>query len=124
MGIKTVVNLRSFHGDGEEIAGTHLGYAQIDMKAWHPEKEDVILFLQIIHDPNRTPVLVHCQHGADRTGVICAIYRIVKQGWTKDQAIQEMTAGGFGFHTFWRNLPSWISGLNVAEIEKSAGIKH
>ena len=46
LGIETVVNLRSFPSDGAEIAGTGLGYEQIFMKAWHPEEEEVVRFLE------------------------------------------------------------------------------
>ena len=43
------------------------------------------------------PVLVHCKHGADRTGCIVALYRIVFQSWSKEAAIDEMHNGGYGF---------------------------
>ena len=91
------------------------------MKAWHPEREDAVLFLRIVTDPNRTPVLVHCQYGADRTGTMCAIYRIVVQKWPKEEAIREMTEGGFGFHEVWSNLPTWIDELDVEALRKEAG---
>ncbi len=113
MGVRTVVNLRSFHSDRDELEGSTLGYEQIFMKAWHPERSEVVRFLRIVTDPRRTPVLVHCWHGADRTGTMCAVYRIVVQGWSKEEAIREMTEGGFGFHGIWVNLPKWIEDLNV-----------
>ena len=122
-GIKTIVNLRSFHSDRDEIGNTGLGYEHIYMKAWHPERKEVVRFLQIVTDPNRTPVLVHCQHGADRTGTMCALYRVAIQGWTKEEAIQEMTKGDFGFHEIWINLPKWIRDLDIESIKKDAGIK-
>ncbi len=34
MGIKTIVNLRSFNSDRDEIGETGLGYEHIYMKAW------------------------------------------------------------------------------------------
>jgi protein tyrosine phosphatase (PTP) superfamily phosphohydrolase (DUF442 family) len=122
MGIKTLVNLRSFHSDRDEIGEIDIGYEHIYMKAWHPERKEVIRFLQIVTDPGRTPVLVHCQHGADRTGTMCALYRIVVQGWTKEEAIQEMKEGGFGFHGVWINLSNWINELDMASIKEDAGI--
>lgn len=122
-GIVTVVNLRSFHSDRDEIGETALGYEHIYMKAWHPERKEAVRFLQIVTNPKRTPVLVHCQHGADRTGTMCALYRIAVQGWTKEEAIREMTEGGFGFHGVWKNLPSWIRELDVESIKKDAGVK-
>lgn len=36
------------------------------------------------------PVLVHCSAGADRTGFVAAAYRITKQGWNAEDAINEM----------------------------------
>lgn len=123
-GIVTVVNLRSFHSDRDEIGNTGLAYEHIYMKAWHPERKEVVRFLQIVTDPKRTPVLVHCQQGADRTGTMVALYRIAVQGWSKEQAIREMTKGGFGFNEIWINLPDWIRDLDVDAIRREAGIEN
>ncbi len=123
LGIRTVINLRSFHSDRDELGQTGLGYEHITMKAWHPERKEVVRFLRIVSKAENRPVLVHCQHGADRTGTMCALYRIAAQGWTKEEAIQEMTKGGYGFHTIWKNLPKWILKLDVASIKKDAGMK-
>ena len=116
LGVKTVLNLRSFHSDRDELKGTNLAYQHIYMKAWHPERKEVVKFLRTVLDPKQTPVLVHCQHGADRTGTMCAIYRVVAQKWTKEEALREMTKGGFGFHEVWQNLPKWIEDIDVEEL--------
>ncbi len=125
LGIKTIINLRSFHTDKDEIedSGTDFNYERIYMKAWHPEKEDVIKFLKIVADPEKAPVLVHCQHGADRTGTMCAIYRIVIEGWAKEEALKEMTDGEYGFHEIWQNLEPFISKLDHEALKKEAEIK-
>jgi protein tyrosine phosphatase (PTP) superfamily phosphohydrolase (DUF442 family) len=123
MGIETIVNLRSFHSDRDKIKETGLAYEHIYMKAWHPEEEDAVRFLQIVTNPKRAPVLVHCQHGADRTGAMCTIYRVAVQGWSKEEALREMTEGGFGFHGIWQDLIQWIGGLDMEEIKKRAGIR-
>jgi protein tyrosine phosphatase (PTP) superfamily phosphohydrolase (DUF442 family) len=120
LGIKTIVNLRSFHSDREEIGDTGLSYEHIYMKTWHAEDKEVVRFLKIVTDPNRTPILVHCQRGADRTGTMCAIYRIAVQGWSKEEAIAEMTEGGFGFYTGWKNLIYYIRELDIDEIKRQA----
>ena len=122
LGLKTIINLRSFHSDRDEIGETGLAYEHIFMKAWHPEEDDVVRFLKIATDPKRAPVLVHCQHGADRTGALIAVYRIAVQGWSKAEAIREMTEGGFGFHPTWSNLPKWIQKLNIDRIKRQAGM--
>jgi protein tyrosine phosphatase (PTP) superfamily phosphohydrolase (DUF442 family) len=122
-GIQTVVNLRSFSSDRDEIGTTGLGYEHIYMKAWHPERKEAIRFLQIVTNRKRTPVFVHCHHGSDRTGAMCALYRIAVQGWSKDDAIREMTRGGYGFHKVWSNLPEWINDLDIPGLKKDAGIE-
>lgn len=124
LGIKTVVNLRSFHSDREEIGDTGLSYEHIYMKTWHPEEKEAVRFLKILTDPNRTPAFVHCQHGADRTGTMCAIYRIAVQGWSKDEAIEEMTKGGFGFYSGWKNLINCIGELDIEEIKSRASLEN
>ena len=123
LGIKTVVNLRSLHLDRDEIKDAGLAYEHINMTTWNTEDKDVIRFLQIAIDSNRTPVFVHCQHGADRTGTMCAIYRITIQGWSKNEAVEEMTKDGFGFHSIWQNLPDYINKVNIVEIKQSASLK-
>ncbi len=123
MGIETVVDLRSFHSDRDEIGDTGLAYEQIYVKAWHPEEEDAVRFLQIVTNPKHSPVIVHCQHGADRTGTMCVLYRVAVQGWSKEEALKEMTDGGFGFHGIWENLIQWINGLDIDRIKRKAGIR-
>lgn len=123
LGIETVVNLCSFHSDRDEIGQTGLGYEHITMKAWHPERKEIVRFLKIVTDSKGTPVLVHCQHGAGRTGTVCAVYRVAIQGWPKQEAIKEMTEGGYGFHGIWKNLIHWIDGLDIEKIKREAGIE-
>ena len=122
LGIRTVINLRTFHSDDKLLRGARLGYRSIHMQAWHPDREEAVRFLRIVADTSKSPVLVHCQHGADRTGTMCAVYRVAVQGWTKEEAIREMTQGGFNYHTIWKNLPKWLARLDVARVRREAGI--
>ncbi len=123
LGVKTVINLRSMHSDRNEIKDAALVYEHINMTTWNTEDNDIVRFLQIVTNSNCTPVFVHCQHGADRTGTMCAIYRIAAEGWSKDEAIEEMTKGGFGFHSIWQNLTDYVRKLDVQEIKYLAGLK-
>ena len=118
MGIRTVVSLRAFHSDKDAVEKAGMNYESISFKTWHPEDEDIVRFLQIIGNTNNAPVFVHCQHGADRTGTMCAIHRIFVCGWSKDQAVKEMTDGGFGFHPIWDNLVTYIRDLDVDAIRR------
>jgi len=118
LGIKTVVNLRSLHSDREEMENVDLAYEHIRMTTLDPDMDDIVRFLNIVTDSNSTPVFVHCRHGADRTGTICAIYRVIIQGWSREDAVEEMTQGGFGFHTIWDNLADYIRELEIDEIKQ------
>jgi len=124
LGIKTIINLRSFHSDRDEIKDAKFNYEHIYMKPWHPEEKEIVRFLKIVTDANLVPVFVHCQHGSDRTGTMCAIYRIAVQNWPKDKAIEEMTKGDFGFHDIWANLIEYIRGLDIEKIKKQAGLNN
>jgi protein tyrosine/serine phosphatase len=122
LGIKTIVNLRLSHSDAELIKETGLELEQINMKSWRIRDEDAVKFLKIVTDTQKTPVLVHCQHGADRTGSMVAVYRIAVQGWSKEDAMKELKEGGYNFHSIWANIPYWIKDLDVDKIRKEAGI--
>jgi protein tyrosine phosphatase (PTP) superfamily phosphohydrolase (DUF442 family) len=108
LGIRTVVNLRAEHSDLRLIQGLGLNYETIPMNAAFPKPEDFRRFLAIARDPARQPVFVHCQHGSDRTGTAVALYRVAVQGWDREEAIREMTRGGYGFHGIYFHLRSFI----------------
>ncbi len=115
--IKTVVSLRAFNRDPSLVAvSSPLRLEEISFKTWHPEDEDVVKFLRLATTPALQPVLVHCRHGSDRTGIMVALYRIVVEGWSKAEATDEMINGGFGFHPMWKNLPRYIEALDVDAI--------
>jgi len=122
MGIKTVINLRAGHSDRDEIEGTGLDYIHISAKPWHAEDEDVIKFLQAVADPDRGPFFVHCKRGADRTGLMCAVYRVAFCGWTNEQAAAEMTEGGFDFAKEWVNIIKYMKNVDIEKLTKEAEI--
>jgi protein tyrosine/serine phosphatase len=119
MGIRTVINLRAFHSDADELKGTALLNEALNVKTWHIENEDIVRVLRILGRKENGPFLVHCQHGADRTGVVCAMYRIVVQHWTKDEAIREMVDGGYGFHPVWKNIIAYLRNVDVDGIRRA-----
>lgn len=123
MGIKTVINLRTLHSDRDEIGKIAIQREEIPVTTWDPEQGEAVQFLKIATDPSRLPVLFHCHYGSDRTGTMCAVYRIAVQGWTKEEAILEMKQGGYGFHEIWSNLPQWILHLDIEKLKKDAGIQ-
>jgi protein tyrosine phosphatase (PTP) superfamily phosphohydrolase (DUF442 family) len=125
LGVKTIVNLRSTHSDrglmdDAGLADDAFDYEELPMQAWHPEQEDVVRFLRIVGDPDRAPVFVHCQYGADRTGLMVAIYRMALQGWSREDALREMREGGYGFHEFWTGIVEFLEEVDVERARREA----
>lgn len=118
LGVRTVVNLRTLHSDAELLAGTELAYVEIPWSAGSPADEHSLRFLRVVTDPARTPVFVHCAHGADRTGTMCAVYRIVVQGWSGEEALAELMDGGFHFHRVWKDIPTYIRTLDAERLQR------
>jgi protein tyrosine/serine phosphatase len=117
VGIKTVINLRVFHTDADELKGTGLLNEELSVKTWRIEDEDVVRVLKLIRNKEKGPFLIHCWHGADRTGLMAAMYRIVEEDWSKDEAIEEMVSGGYGFHPTWENIIEYIRNVDVKKIK-------
>lgn len=116
LGVKTVINLRAFHNDVKAAKAADLLDEELSINTWSIENDDVIRVMNIIKDPAGAPYLIHCQHGADRTGMMVAMYRIIILHWTKDEAIDELVRGGYGFHSIWSNILDYIRHVDVAAI--------
>ncbi len=111
-----MVNLREFHSDRELLARTGLQYVEIPCNSLHPERDDVLKFLKIVEDPKNQPVFVHCQRGADRTGLMVAAYRILDQGWTNDEALAEIP--NFHFNSIHTGIHSLLKGFDSDVMRK------
>lgn len=116
-GIKSIINLRADHSDAALVEGLGFHLVEVPMTAGGFSEEDVVKALRAIESAPK-PVLVHCQYGADRTGVVLAMYRVVVQDWTKEDALAEMTGGGFGFHPRFVNIPAFVKEADVAGIRE------
>ena len=44
----------------------------------------------LLTDESKLPILVHCQGGGDRSGIVTALYRTEVQGWPLEKALREM----------------------------------
>ncbi|WP_335945045.1 tyrosine-protein phosphatase [Pseudomonas sp. G166] len=70
---------------------------QLPYRTNHVDDSDILKALRAVQAAEaKGPVLMHCKHGSDRTGLVAAMYRVVVQGWSKEDALNEMTEGGFG----------------------------
>ena len=111
MGIRTVINLRQFHDSREEAENSGLQYMSLPIQASilgsePPSQAQLDRFFEIVEDPGQGPVFFHCMTGKDRTGTMCALYRIEQHGWSHQEAEEELHA--FGYHTIWDDLIRFV----------------
>ncbi|NWA04009.1 phosphatase domain-containing protein [Pseudomonas gingeri] len=89
---------------------------QLPYRTNHVDDADVLAALRAIKDAQANgPVLMHCKHGSDRTGLMAAMYRVVVEGWSKEDALSEMTQGGFGDSSHFKD---GIRYMMKADVEK------
>lgn len=122
MGIRTVISLRHFNDDHPLIAGTRMRLVEIPVDTWDIDEKQVVETLRTVLREEDGPFLIHCQHGADRTGVMSAMYRIVVQHWSRKEAIRELTNGGYGYHPIWFDIPLFIQFADVAKMRSTLDV--
>lgn len=110
LGVAIVVNLRDNPKSDErrQVESRGIRYIHISWSAFdRPDSRQVAQFLQLLRDNPGKKILVHCRRGAERTGVMFAAYRIAHDGWTAQQALDEME--DFHFRGFWfRHLKNYV----------------
>lgn len=121
-GIKESLNLRNRHSDDDEAEGAAVRLHRVKMKAHAVSEQQLISALRIIKN-RKAPIVIHCHHGSDRTGAVCALYRIVFQNVSKEEAIREMTEGGFGFHRIYKNIIRRIREADIERIRKELKVE-
>jgi tyrosine-protein phosphatase SIW14 len=125
LGIKTVIDLRQIgeHSQADEQkAVTSLGmrYVSIPMAGMATPKDDqVAAVLAFLNDTTSGPVFVHCKRGADRTGMVVAIYRISQDGWENKKALREAKLYGMSF--FERSIQHYVMDYKPGVVIATAG---
>ncbi len=105
LGIKTVIDLRiapkTVKKEGIYARSLGFNFINLPMGADPPTSKEVSTLLATLKTAPSSPVFVHCQHGADRTGCMIGIYRVTQQGWSYPRALAEMRRDGFN--------PRWVN---------------
>src|SRR5205085_2442264 len=114
-GFKTIINLRNIRKDKHKAHGTALTLVHVPINTWRMSYDDVVVSLKAIRSAQK-PVLLHCIHGSDRTGVVTACYSMTEQNWTKEDAIDEFLNGGYGYHKGW--FPNILRLLKEIDVDK------
>jgi len=117
LGIKTVINFRQLQTDKPNSKIEDLKLIHQPINTWKISYEDVLLALKTISVSDK-PVLIHCKHGSDRTGCVIAAYRMVYEGWSKEEAINEFLEDKYGYHQSWfPNILELLQMLNVEQLK-------
>ena len=112
LGIKTIIDLREDRL--KDAAGwaraAGLRYINIPLTTKAPATdEQTQYFLELVNNQENWPVFVHCKGGRHRTGEMTAIYRITEDGWTANQAYEEMKKYDFEDSFFYpRSLKKYV----------------
>jgi protein tyrosine phosphatase (PTP) superfamily phosphohydrolase (DUF442 family) len=93
--IRTVVNfqLPGMEMETERALAGKLGIGFVNLPMpgdGFGEEAQFRKVLEVIDDPERRPVLVHCARGTCRTGSAVALYRFERDGWTIQDVAAEM----------------------------------
>ena len=118
--IDVVINLRSRDKDSSTLAGQDFDLVHIPINTWAIDEHDLLKVMQNIQTAQQKnqKVLIHCYHGSDRTGASIAMYRIIFQHWSTEDALNEMKHGGYGFHPIWGNIETLFSPEKIKWIQE------
>ncbi len=94
-GIRTVVNFqlpgREMEAERALARNLGIGFVNLPMPGdGFGEEAQFRKVLEVIDDPARRPVLVHCARGTCRTGSAVALYRFERDGWTIQDVAAEL----------------------------------
>jgi protein tyrosine phosphatase (PTP) superfamily phosphohydrolase (DUF442 family) len=96
-GIRAILNLRGAHPgevwyDDEVAISKALGLEHFDygLSAYRFVTDSQIADVLRIVDDAPKPLLVHCKSGADRTGLVSALYRFAVEGKDADEADRQL----------------------------------
>ena len=110
LGVRTIIDVHK-NGPKSEAAATEaagMKFVRIPLNETEPPTSaQVAEFLSLVNDPANQPVFVHCAGGRHRTGTLTAVYRMTHDGWTAEQAFDEMKRFEFlknGDHSALKNF--------------------
>ena len=119
LGIQSVINLRFFDRNDDDHLKEHgLTLLNRPLLSWSIKPKEIAEILYLIEKQQQNgAVLIHCYHGADRTGLIAGMYRIIYQGWPVEEAKAEMQHGPYGYHSIWKNIANLFTEEKVKQVK-------
>lgn len=97
MGIDIVVDVRGTEreSEGREVQRAGMKYVAIPWHCPFPKDKVFARFLRLIKENPNKKIFVHCRLGDDRGGMMIASYRMAFEGWSAQEAADEMKQFGF-----------------------------
>ncbi len=123
-GIKTVISLRGWPGktayydaEADTLARLKTQFLAIDLddKFYPPEKELKKLFTAF--ENGDYPMLIHCRVGADRTGMVAALYQQVYMNKSVKESLKQLTFANWHVPLFKPAMSAFVKkfkGINWA----------
>ncbi len=104
LGIRNIVSLESgerdhFYPNREYLWPFQFG--QIACSSIFPPSDQAVERFLFVVKYCKPSTYVHCLRGKDRTGYMCAVYRMQVQKWSYRDAVDEMYALGFNRLLYW-----------------------
>lgn len=116
--VQTVINFYQ-KPDSTWLQDKNIEQVQIPLRTDRIDDVDVLRVLRSIDRAQKKgPVLIHCKHGQNRTGLIAAMYRIVFEGWSKTDAMAEMQQG-FGGERRMADATRYLENVDVDAIKQA-----
>ena len=100
--VRTILSVRNesddqIHEERAKVTALGMNFISIPLSGiLSPSKSDMERIEDILEDPRYQPVLIHCLHGEDRTGLAIGLYRVFHQHVEPKVAYHEMI--DYGFH--------------------------
>ena len=120
LGIKSIINLRLtndvWKAEAVEARANGITYTNVPLKGvGRPTHAQVAAVIDLI-ETLPAPVFVHCEHGCDRTGTIIACYRIRRDRWSNEAALEE--ARKYGLSQLERGMIDYVRHFGKASTKK------
>ncbi len=122
VGVRSVINLRHVFNDNIKLGSSGIVPYHLRINTWYLSREELVAALKLIQQAEK-PVLIHCRHGSDRTGAVIAVYRMVFDNWTKEEAIKEFLAPNYGYHRdVFPKILQLVEAIDVEELKSELGV--
>lgn len=109
--IKTIIDIddskSAIETERKNLEKTGIKYYSIPFNSFaRPVDANVKKVQDLLNDPSKYPIYIHCKHGEDRTGLMIGLYR-VEHGMSPADAYKEMRK--LGFHKILRALDAYYT---------------